>query len=105
MGMKKFLVGLMLCGVLVTGLIFLGGCDRGILQILGNNQLEVGQTRQFSLSNADEGTPITWSVSNTDLASIDAQGRLTAIAPGSVTITASQGPRRNAHLVVHIVTP
>jgi uncharacterized protein YjdB len=59
------------------------------------NNLQVTQTVQFQAilrdanGNVLVGRPVSWAVSDTSKASITAAGFLTALAPGSVTVTAT----------------
>ncbi len=52
------------------------------------NSLKVGETHQYNTSFAGS-TPITWSSSNASFATVSSQGLVTAVAEGSVIITAS----------------
>jgi uncharacterized protein YjdB len=73
--------------------------------------LFVGQTAVLSATVTDaNGTvvtdrPITWASSNTLVASVSPTGVLTAVAPGSATITASAGGKSGAATVVVTLVP
>jgi uncharacterized protein YjdB len=69
--------------------------------------MTVGQTTQLtaaladSAGNALNGRVVAWSTSNSAVATVSAQGLVTAIAPGSATITAtSEGKSGSASLTV-----
>ena len=53
--------------------------------------IEEGQTAKLTaeLKNEPEGAVIAWSSSNTKVLTVDADGNLTAVAPGEATVTAS----------------
>jgi len=70
--------------------------------------LTVGQTQQYTATVkpdrfADDG--VTWSVTPANVASIDAKGVLTALAPGQavVKVTTVAGPAHSAEAAVSIV--
>ncbi len=80
-----------LAGITVTGgrLNAAGALARLVRVVVtpAEATLAAGTTLQF---NATGGTaPYTWSVSDTTVATIDATGLLTALAPGQVTVTAT----------------
>lgn len=62
-----------------------------------SSALTVGQTVQLSAALRDvtgatlSGRPVTWTSQNPALAAVSAQGLVTAVAPGAVTITAASG--------------
>jgi len=95
-----------------------GGCDpRKILDVTGvqsvsvapsSVSLTVGQTQQYTATVkpdrfGDDG--VTWSVTPANMASIDAKGMLTALAPGQavVKVTTVAGPVHTAEAAVSIV--
>ncbi len=57
--------------------------------------LNKGQTKNLSVSfnpaDAGEGRTVTWTSGNTSVATVDADGKVTAVKPGSATITAKCG--------------
>src|SRR5256885_2369985 len=62
-----------------------------------SDSVNVGSTKQFTATLLDlhgnpvSGPTVTWSSSNTAVATIDASGLATGVSPGTVTITASIG--------------
>jgi uncharacterized protein YjdB len=77
---------------------------------LGSSALLVGATTQAtavtrdSLSNVLSGRVITWSSSNSAVASVNGAGLVTAVAPGSATISAtSEGKSGSAGVAVSLV--
>ena len=78
-------------------------------------QMEIGFTHQFTASRRDnnnatippESTPITWSVQNTAMATIDGNGLVTAKAAGTTTViaTTAEGVRGVADLAVVAPAP
>ncbi|MDR3365311.1 MAG: Ig-like domain-containing protein [Clostridiales Family XIII bacterium] len=64
-------------------------------------RIDVGATFAFTceMKNFPEGTMLDWKTSNTAVAAIGADGRLIAIAPGVVEVTASAGNKRTSVLV------
>jgi len=80
-----------LAGITVTGgRLNAANAIAGLVRVVvtpTNATLAAGNSQQYS---ATGGTaPYSWSVSDTNLASIDAGGLLTALAPGQVTVTAT----------------
>lgn len=72
--------------------------------------IEPGQTQQFTAvvtdlhGNVIPGAPVAWSSSSPVVATIDASGLATAVAPGTTTITAtSGGASGTATLVVQVL--
>ena len=55
----------------------------------GNFTLVPGQTRQLSATTFPWGGFVSWSSSNHNIATVSSNGLVTAVAPGSATITAS----------------
>lgn|SRR5262245_54021639 len=109
-------------GVLVLACLFAAGCPGGcdpskLLDIQGvqsvsiapsSVSLTVGQTQQYSATVKpdrffDDG--VTWSVTPAGVASIDAKGFLTAMAPGQavVKVTTVATPVHSAEAAVSIV--
>jgi uncharacterized protein YjdB len=55
-------------------------------------QLTVGQTQQFTATVQPDGVSdksVTWTVSPSNVASVDSKGMLTALAPGQAVVTAT----------------
>jgi hypothetical protein len=68
-----------------------------------NSTIQVGQTEQFTAqgnfsggSKQDMTNTVTWASSNTGIATISASGKVTAVAQGSTTISASSGAVTNS---------
>jgi uncharacterized protein YjdB len=106
--MKKTLVLLTLTLIALTGCGGGGGGEGGgssstktltsIAVTPADNRLAVGKTQQFTAtgSYSDGSTQnlaasVTWSSSNTAVATVDSNGVVTAVAAGSTTITATSG--------------
>ncbi len=67
-----------------------------------NATIAAGTTQQYS---ATGGTaPYTWAVSNVNIASIDANGLLTGLAPGQVTVTATDANNVSGSVQATITT-
>ena len=69
----------------------------------GTVTLAVGQTLQLSATATPEA-PITWSSSKVKVATVDANGNVTAIAEGSATIKATAG-KKSAKVKIKVVDP
>ncbi len=67
--------------------------------------LEAGQaitvTATVQPSNATNKT-INWSSSNTSIATVDASGKITAVSPGTATITATSNNGKSSHVTVTV---
>ncbi len=70
----------------------------------------IGQTQQLSTTvkdangNAIVGAPVTWSSSNSQVATVDQSGRVTAVCNGTTTVTATSGGMSGTSEVA-VVTP
>ena len=70
---------------------------KGFVQVTSSsNDVNVGQTQSLTamvrtvVGAPDNGAaPVTWASSNTSIATVNSSGQVTAITPGSVTITAT----------------
>src|SRR5690606_36458959 len=69
--------------------------------------LRVGESRQFTAHVVDasgnelRGRTVSWSVSNTSVASVDAEGRVTGVAPGEARVIAQvEGVTGEASVVI-----
>lgn len=94
MSMKK-LFSLLLVIALAFGLAAPAMADNGALRIIAPDgwELEVGdgRTLDYVFTNYSlETRMLTWSSDKTDVAAVDEWGRVTAVAPGTATITATQ---------------
>lgn len=66
--------------------------NRPVLSVIGNGDIALGETSQFSasLSGVDAGDYVVqFSVDNPTVASVDAEGKVTALASGKTKLTAS----------------
>lgn len=63
----------------------------GTFAVTGSGSVRVGNTISLSLANQPTGTTASWSSGDTSKATVDASGRVTGVAAGSVTITATAG--------------
>ena len=65
----------------------------GIVLDSGDITLAVGGTRSLNAKVTPEGSTdeVTWSSSNTEVAAVDSNGKVTAVAEGTATITATAG--------------
>ncbi len=67
--------------------------------ISGDNEVEVGDTLQLTatvLPNTADDTTVSWSSSDTTKATVDENGVVTGVAPGTVTITATTNGKNAA---------
>lgn len=100
-----------LAGITVTGgRLNAANAVAGLVRVVvtpAATTIAAGNNQQYS---ATGGTaPYTWNVSDSNLASIDATGLLTALAPGQVTITANDATNvsgtAEATITTVVVTP
>ena len=86
--------------------IVIGGAEgyRETMEIVGSKgtYVLVGQTLELDVNEGYDS--VKWTSENTELATIDENGLLTALQPGTVTITAAEG-EYSASAVVTIVDP
>jgi Bacterial Ig-like domain (group 2) len=75
--------------IVVTKTLCTGTLNCGNTAVMNgfSSPLAVGGTEQLSLSGPSTQQPIQWTSSNTSVATVSSTGLLTAIAPGTVTIT------------------
>lgn len=62
--------------------------------------LNVGQTKQLSVTTSPVGQPVTWSPKDKDVAKVDSKGKVTAISEGKTTITAKSGKKMTKVTVI-----
>ncbi len=95
--MKKSLLVYLMCLVLLLTTVIAVGCQKNdptavtITAENGLSEIEAGKTLQLSAavtpSNASQD--VTWTSSNAAIATVDQTGKVTAVAQGNVTITAT----------------
>lgn len=61
--------------------------------------------RTYDAGNTELGRPVSWSSSNTSIATVSADGRVTAVAPGTTTITANSENKTALATVVVTKSP
>jgi hypothetical protein len=63
--------------------------------------MKVGDTvtLSYTLNNAEIGTAVTWQSSNAEVAIVDSSGKVLAVSPGDVEITASVGDVKSSTLI------
>ena len=67
--------------------VFVSGADGATLRISpAFVSMQKGETFTFKIGNTYD-LPLTWTSSNPEIATVDAQGKVTAVAPGNATIT------------------
>ena len=91
------------CKVIVKKKADDGGGNTGAVTELKLDKAEVhmspGQVWQLNATVKPEGTSISWSSNKTDVATVDREGKVTAVALGEAVITASAGEKSAQCLV------
>ena len=91
------------CKVIVKKKADDGGGNTGAVTELKLDKAEVhmspGQVLQLNATVKPEGTSISWSSNKTDVATVDREGKVTAVALGEAVITASAGEKSAQCLV------
>ena len=76
---------------------------QGITVTPTEDEIEIGDTVQLSATTEPSGRTVTWTSSDTAVATVDATGLVTGVAAGSATITATSGTK-SATAVVTVVS-
>lgn len=84
--------------------ILLGACNKDLALDQEELQLAVGETTVLAVQGADPDA-VEWSSSNPQVATVDAQGQVTSVGPGSAVITAKAGGKSATCQVVVIAEP
>ncbi|HLL82900.1 MAG TPA: invasin domain 3-containing protein, partial [Longimicrobium sp.] len=74
-------------------------------QISAGATLQLSDTVRSALGRPIPGATVTWSSSNTAVATVSANGIVTAVADGTVEITASNAPRTPGKMKLVVLTP
>ncbi len=75
------------------------------LTLRRNQQQQMTATAKNVQGNVITGVPFQWASSNSSLGSIDATGKLTAIAPGTITLTATADGQAGSALITITEVP
>ena len=75
--------------------------------VSGTVQLSMGgaQTLQLSLTPANASSTFTWKSSKPEIASVDQNGRVTALKEGKAKITATAANRKKASVTIQVINP
>ena len=95
--------------IIVSAILLLAGCNPPVqptISIVPTSitlNLDETYALQATISPDNGNTPITWESSNMDIATVDAEGVVTAIAAGTTTIIATIAGAEPAECVVTVV--
>lgn len=77
------------------------------IEITGATEINAGQTTQLTVAytpaNANTDTTLTWTSSNTDIATVSAHGLVTGVSLGEVTITATTANGKSDTHTIRVV--